>query len=65
MSINKFNEDCLDNRLSLLSKEDFNSNLLKQNSNGIISDIYELMCSSLFARVILQPTKLVPFVLLL
>ena len=65
MSINKFNEDCLDNRLSLLSKEDFNINLLKQNSNGIISDIYELMCSSLFARVILQPTKLVPFVLLL
>ena len=65
MSINKFNEDCLDNRLSLLSKEDFNINLLKQNSNDIISDIYELMCSSLFARVILQPTKLVPFVLLL
>ena len=65
MSINKSNEDCLDKRLSLLNKEDFNINLLKRNANGTISDIYELMCSSLFARVILQPAKLLPFVLLL
>ena len=65
MSINKSNEDCLDKRLSLLNKEDFNINLLKRNANGRISDIYELMCSSLFARVILQPAKLLPFVLLL
>ena len=65
MSINKFNEDYLDKRLSLSSKEDFNIDLLKQNTNGAISDIYELMCSPLFARVILQPTKLFPFVLLL
>ena len=64
MSINKFNEDYLDKRLSLLSKEDLNNNLLKQNTNGPISDIYELICSSSFARVILQPTKLLPFVLL-
>ena len=65
MSINKFNEDYLDKYLSLLSKEDFNINLLKQNTNGGISGIYELMSSSSFARIILQATKLLDFVLLL
>ena len=53
MSINKCNEDYLDKRLSLLSKEnklyiimgDFNINLLKKNTSGAISDLYGLICS--------------------
>ena len=66
MKINEFNEDFLDPVLEKIDKEhktcllmgDFNINLLKIESDKLISNFYYLMTSPCFAPFILQPIRI-------